>query len=355
MNFPNLKLTKSGIAAILESVYSGATITFTGVKFGTGNTTTDPEDMTGVVTPVLNVGFSHITVETGKAVLDFQFNNAQIQASFDMREIGIYAQVGNETEFLYAYANAGSDAARVKKYDSGDIILMKFSETVAIGNAENVEAIISGAVGYCTQEDFESHIHDYNNPHRVTKQQIGLGNVPNLAPSDMTINFSEPATLTIPTTGSKLSGLMGALAKGIRTLLSHLTDNSNPHNVKWNQTGAAAATHTHSAADITSGTLPLARGGTGVTTKANLKKLVKREIAYELGTLSASGWTNKTYNMGRNGYDVVVSLAPTATNNQMRQFEAACIVGSHNSNTITALGATPLVDIPVIIMTMEVL
>ena len=355
MNFPNLKLTKLGIAAILEVVYSEETITFTGVKFGTGSTTTDPEDMTDVVTPVLNVGFSHITVEAGKATLDFQFNNAQIQASFDMREIGIYAQVGEGAEFLYAYANAGSDAARVKKYDSGDIILMKFSETVAIGNAENVEAIISGAIGYCTQEDFENHIHDYNNPHRVTKQQVGLGNVPNLAPSDMTVNFTEPTNLTIPITGSKLSVLMGLLARGIRMLLAHLTDNSNPHSVSWQQTGAAAPDHKHNAADITSGTLPLARGGTGVTTKTNLKKLVKREIAYELGTLSASGWNNKTYTLGRSGYDVVVSLAPTATQNQLRQFEGACIVGSHNSNTITALGITPMVDIPVIITTMEVL
>lgn len=355
MNFPNLKLTKLGIAAILEVVYSGETITFTGVKLGTGNTTTGPEDMTDVVTPVLNVGFSHITVETGKATLDFQFNNAQIQASFDMREIGIYAQVGEDAEFLYAYANAGSDAARVKKYDSGDIVLMKFSETVAIGNAENVEAIISGAVGYCTQEDFESHIHDYNNPHRVTKQQIGLDNVPNLAPSDMTVNFTEAGALKMPVTGSKLSVLMGLFARAVRNLLLHLIDNDNPHSVKWQQTGAAGPDHKHSAADITSGTLPLARGGTGVTTKTNLKKLVKREIAYELGTLSASGWNNGTYALGRSGYDVVVSLAPTATQNQLRQFEGACIVGSHNSNTITALGITPLIDIPVIITTMEVL
>ena len=38
--------------------------------------------------------------------------------------------------------------------------------------------------------------------------------------------------------------------------------------------GAAAASHNHSAADVTSGTLPLARGGTGVTTEDAVAQLV---------------------------------------------------------------------------------
>lgn len=38
--------------------------------------------------------------------------------------------------------------------------------------------------------------------------------------------------------------------------------------------GAAASSHNHSASQITSGTLPLARGGTGVTSLAALKNLI---------------------------------------------------------------------------------
>ena len=38
--------------------------------------------------------------------------------------------------------------------------------------------------------------------------------------------------------------------------------------------GAAAASHTHSAADVTSGTLPLARGGTGVTSEDAVAQMV---------------------------------------------------------------------------------
>ena len=38
--------------------------------------------------------------------------------------------------------------------------------------------------------------------------------------------------------------------------------------------GAAEASHTHSAADVTSGTLPVARGGTGVTTEDAVAQMV---------------------------------------------------------------------------------
>lgn len=49
----------------------------------------------------------------------------------------------------------------------------------------------------------------------------------------------------------------------------HHQDKANPHNVTLAQVGAAASSHNHSAANITSGTLPVTRGGTGATTAAS--------------------------------------------------------------------------------------
>lgn len=52
----------------------------------------------------------------------------------------------------------------------------------------------------------------------------------------------------------------------IRNALSgHTNSKSNPHGVTAAQVGAAAQSHTHSAANITSGTLSVERGGTGNT------------------------------------------------------------------------------------------
>ncbi len=56
--------------------------------------------------------------------------------------------------------------------------------------------------------------------------------------------------------------------------------------------GAAAASHNHSAANITSGTLPLARGGTNATTAAAARTQLGAcaRVAPVTVTLTAAGW-----------------------------------------------------------------
>lgn len=53
-------------------------------------------------------------------------------------------------------------------------------------------------------------------------------------------------------------------------LTSHTGNKSNPHSVTIAQIGAAAASHNHSTDNLTSGTLPVARGGTGQTSIAGI-------------------------------------------------------------------------------------
>ncbi|MBS4879793.1 MAG: hypothetical protein KH138_05715 [Firmicutes bacterium] len=60
-----------------------------------------------------------------------------------------------------------------------------------------------------------------------------------------------------------------ALQSGLDT---HTGNKNNPHNVTRDQIGAAAAEHTHSADDINSGILPVARGGTGAATASSVRK-----------------------------------------------------------------------------------
>ena len=55
----------------------------------------------------------------------------------------------------------------------------------------------------------------------------------------------------------------------------HLDNKNNPHEVTVAQIGAAASNHNHSTGDITSGTLPIARGGTGATNIADAQKNLK--------------------------------------------------------------------------------
>lgn len=365
MNFPDLQLTDYGVAAIIGSVYGTDGITFTGVQVGDGTlpSGTDVRDLSALVNPVKTVGLTSCTLGDGIATLTFNLSLAGLDSAFYLRELGIMATVnaGEEDEqaILYAYTNSGDDAVQVKPDTSGNHANLLFTVHVAVGDAETINAVISEVTGYVTTADFEDHVTDYDNPHQVTKEQVGLGNVPNLAPSDMTVTFTQAGSLTVPTSGSTLSTLMGLLSKAVASLRSHLSASNNPHNVTPAQIGAAASSHTHSASDITSGTLPLTRGGTGVTSKAALKSLVANNPVYTSDTLSSNGWSGSTYSFSSiypdDEYNIEISLDNSASSSQRSAYAAAMLVGSGSGNTITALGTVPQVDIPIIIRTQEVL
>ena len=284
MNFPDLQLTDLGIAAIIGTVYADSSLTFTGVDIGDGTLPAgaDVKQMSQIISKKKTVGLTSCTVADKVATLTFTLGLEGLSSAFYLRELGIMATVNageeDETSILYAYTNASSDAIKIKPDTSGNHAQITFTVHVAVGDAEEVEAVISDITGYVTQSDFEAHIYDYNNPHHVTKADVGLGNVPNLAPPDMTIDFVQPSILTVPTTGATLSALMGRLAKVISLYNLHVTESNNPHGVTPSQIGAASASHTHSAAHITSGTLPIARGGTGQSTDAGIAAMLAETV-----------------------------------------------------------------------------
>ena len=69
--------------------------------------------------------------------------------------------------------------------------------------------------------DLTNHVNDTTNPHNVTKNQVGLGNV------DNTSDVNKPV--------STAQGAADAVVQG--NLTTHINDNGNPHNVTKNQVG----------------------------------------------------------------------------------------------------------------------
>ena len=68
-----------------------------------------------------------------------------------------------------------------------------------------------------------SHVANKSNPHGVTKNQIGLGNVPNVATNDQTPTYTEALSLSSLVSGEKTSVAFGKIAKAVSTLISHTT------------------------------------------------------------------------------------------------------------------------------------
>ena len=93
-------------------------------------------------------------------------------------------------------------------------------------------------------------------------------------------SFTAADQLETLTSGEKLTISMGKIMLAITNLISHLANTSNPHGVTLAQLGAAAASHKHSASDITSGTLPASRGGTGKTSLSALATAIFASPAF---------------------------------------------------------------------------
>ena len=91
--------------------------------------------------------------------------------------------------------------------------------------------------GTTAQTNLKTHTDNKSNPHSVTKAQVGLGNVPNVATNDQAPTYTVATENTALTSGEKLSVAMGKIAKAINSLISHLSSTSNPHGVTKSQVG----------------------------------------------------------------------------------------------------------------------
>lgn len=85
---------------------------------------------------------------------------------------------------------------------------------------------------------FKSHTENKENPHSVTKSQVGLGNVPNVATNDQTPTYSDTTTLATLNSGEKLNVALQKIKCAITNLISHIGNKSNPHGVTASQVGA---------------------------------------------------------------------------------------------------------------------
>ena len=92
-------------------------------------------------------------------------------------------------------------------------------------------------------QEFDAHAASRANPHAVTKAQVGLGNVPNVATNDQTPTYSETAALSRLSSGEKLGAAFGKLARAVRSLMEHLADAENPHGVTKSQVGLGNVTN----------------------------------------------------------------------------------------------------------------
>lgn len=287
----NPKLTYSGQEAMLKAL-NGDEIHFTKIKLGNGPKPDDYAQLTDLQNPLKAISIEQAVIENHYAKLTGEtISNADFESDFYWTELGIFVSdpEGGADDLLYAYAHyeLSDDAAPLYiGASTSSVVQITPIVHVYVGDAENITAELSEATDYALKSELRAHALDTANPHGVTKAQVGLSQVPNVTTNNQTPTFSAASTLAEIKSGETMSTIMGKIKKAISSLISHIGNKSNPHSVTLSQVGAAAAKHSHSAADITAGTMSIARGGTGVTTKKDLANLARDNMTRVERTVS---------------------------------------------------------------------
>jgi hypothetical protein len=114
---------------------------------------------------------------------------------------------------------------------------VEVSESLHLG--EKADTAYAGDKGKETTDKVNSHISDFNNPHKVTAEQVGLGNVDNTSDINKPVSTAQQAALD--KLKSDLESIIGSTGTD---LSAHLKDFDNPHKVTKDQVGLGKVDNT---------------------------------------------------------------------------------------------------------------
>ena len=263
-------ITKAGNDELAAAIGSNSPITFTRVVLGSGRHTGDLKTITNVKTPVITLPAlqSVLAGATGFHVLG-RLDNSNVTAETNVTEIGVFAKVGSRAEVLYMYTSAESgdlipprrEAILVRDYefdvriaDNGQLTVQYSNDTqniyakraeldavrakvdeVAKASYGKAEGQAAAAKAESVGQDLATHKGDKSNPHGVTKEQVGLGNVANVPQASKVEFDSHVGNTGIHVTTSDKAN-WNSKANGA-DLAGHTTNKNNPHEVTKSQIG----------------------------------------------------------------------------------------------------------------------
>lgn len=152
---------------------------------------------------------------------------------YTLNQYGIWARLGTGAQTLLALFQKEEGVVIPSAAETPDFAYTLYA-LLTISNDGELEVTIdaSALVTQSTMEsyveeataEFSDHLTDTANPHQVTKTQVGLGNVPNVATNNQTPTYTEASSPANLTSGEKLSAAFGKIARAVRSLIAHLAD-----------------------------------------------------------------------------------------------------------------------------------
>ena len=263
----NTVITNAGIE-LLKNALSGGTITVTAIKSGAGKVDVSALKSQTAVSSIKQSGTVQGVTKTNETIkIGVLFSNAGLSAGYSMTQLGIYAKgsTGSEVLFAISQSTTGKEVPAESAMPSWSLVHNFY---IKLNNDVKMTATVDPE-GYVTFETMQTalntHTGNKSNPHSVTKSQVGLGNVPNVATNDQTPTYSDTTTLVTLSSGEKISIAFAKIKLAITTLINHLANKSNPHGVTKTQVGLGNVENKSSATirgELTKGNVTTALGYT---------------------------------------------------------------------------------------------
>ena len=263
----NTVITNAGIE-LLKNALSGGTITVTAIKSGAGKVDVSALKSQTAVSSIKQSGTLQGVTKTNETIkIGVLFSNAGLSAGYSMTQLGIYAKgsTGSEVLFAISQSTTGKEVPAESAMPSWSLVHNFY---IKLNNDVKMTATVDPE-GYVTFETMQTalntHTGNKSNPHSVTKSQVGLGNVPNVATNDQTPTYSDTTTLVTLSSGEKISIAFAKIKLAITTLINHLANKSNPHGVTKSQVGLGNVENKSSATirgELTKGNVTTALGFT---------------------------------------------------------------------------------------------
>lgn len=202
-------LTNNG-AVLMTQVAAGRTILFTRTESGSGYAA-NPTVLQNVVDKKQDMFLEEVIFENRQATIKTVLSNMQLEEGYHLRQVGVYAKLeGDEADTLVIIGQQ-YNGEKIPPYGES-IIQIEYDIAMKVSGTGNV-TIEGVGTGYVTKGQFQAHLSDNDNPHKVTKKQIGLEHVPNVATDDQTPTFEEAEERENIVSGEKLSVIMGKVRK----------------------------------------------------------------------------------------------------------------------------------------------
>lgn len=200
-NFSKLVITEDGKKLLNDAFTSGKKVEFTNASASEMSFQEETlQRLSELLEIKQTVPIYNIIKDNDVIEMMVAFDNDTLSAGYYLRTLGIYAKIDEGNEFLFAVAKEQTENLFIPAGEvavSGVSIKLK----IQLENASVVQLIVDRA-GVATLGDvlevnnkLAIHLQDKNNPHGVTKKQVGLGNVDNTSDAEKPVSAVQQAAL----------------------------------------------------------------------------------------------------------------------------------------------------------------